>query len=99
MDPFALGAGALTALLVQLDSDQQQRDQRLRELRQDQRELSVRLNEFLSGWDWSRLMSPLVRDALAGIAAAQRRVAAPTLVPQAGLRERPDLTAVPPRAT
>src|SRR3569832_1058098 len=100
MDPLAsLSAGALAALLVQLDADQQQRDQRLRELRQDQRELSVRLNEFLSGWDWSRLLSPLVRDALAGLAAAQRRPPAPALVPGVVLRDRPDLTATSPRAT
>jgi len=95
----ALAAGALAALLVQLDSDQQQRDQQLRDLRNDQRDLSVRLNEFLSGWDWSRLLSPLVRDALAGIAAAQHRVHGATLVPRAVLRARPDLTASSARAT
>ena len=99
MDQLALAAGALAALLVQLDSDQHQRDQRLRELRQDQRDLSVRLNEFLSGWDWSRLLSPLVRDALAGIAAAQRGPMAAALVPRFVLRARPDLTASPLRAT
>ena len=99
MDQLALAAGALAALLVQLDSDQHQRDQRLRELRQDQRDLSVRLNEFLSGWDWSRLLSPLVRDVLAGIAAAQRAPLAAALVPRFVLRARPDLTSSPLRAT
>lgn len=99
MDPSALVAGALAAFLVQSDSDQQQRDQRLRDLRQDQRDLSVRLNEILSGWDWSRVMSPLVRDALAGMAAAHRGLRAAALVPRVVLRARPDLTASPARVT
>lgn len=85
--------GAAGAALWWWNQDSQDRDERLRNAQLDTRQLSNRLNTVLFSADWIRLMSPAVRDAIIGLAAATPTSAPAQTVPPIGSAViRADLT-------
>ena len=85
--------GAAGAALWWWQQDNQDRDDRLRTVQQDNRSLSNRLSTLMNSADWIRLMSPAMRDAAVGIAAATPTTApVQTVPPIAPTASRPDLS-------
>ena len=85
--------GAAGAALWWWQQDNQDRDDRLRTVQQDNRSLSNRLSTLTSSADFIRLMSPAMRDASVGIAAATPTTApVQNLPPIAPTVSRPDLS-------
>jgi hypothetical protein len=86
--------GAAGAALWWWSQDNQDRDDRLRNVQLDNRALSNRLNALMNSADWIRIMSPAMRDAGVGIAAATPTTApAQTVPPITPAATRPDLSA------
>lgn len=85
-----VGAGA-TALYWWARTEDDRR-RRYNELRDDQRAIEVRLNEFLASGDIFRIQLPVVRDAFTGIAEASAGTAAPSPVPNPPSFSRPNTT-------
>ena len=86
--------GAAGAALWWWSQDNQDRDDRLRNVQLDHRALNNRLNTLTNSADWIRMMSPAMRDAIVGVAAATPTTApAQTVPPIAPTAARPDLSA------
>lgn len=87
----ATGMGA--SALWWFAQNEQDRNDRFRNLKADQRDTSDRLNELMSSGDWYRLTTSAVRDVMSGISTANAVRTAPTPIPTTVNQTRPDYTA------
>ncbi len=82
--------GGATSAIYWWARNEDERRQRVEDLRKDNRDLRSRLNEWLGSGDWIRLTLPIVRDALTGIAEASAGSSVASPVPNPPTLNRPD---------
>lgn len=86
----AAGMGA--SALWWFSQNEDDRAQKIRRLREDQRELNVRFNELVGSGDWYRLTTGAVRDVISGLATTNAVRVPSTPIPNPQSQIRPDLT-------
>jgi hypothetical protein len=86
-----LGAGASTLFWwQQFEND---RNNRLRQLQNDNRSTQQQIDDLTTSGDWYRLTTGPVRDIITGIATTMQIATAPTPIPNPSVTARPDLSA------
>lgn len=86
----ATGMGA--SALWWFSENERDRNDKLRQLKFDNRDLNDRLNELMSSGDWYRLTTSAVRDVISGLSTSNAVRTAATPIPSTVNQTRPDLS-------
>lgn len=89
---LAAASGMGASALWWFSQNEDDRNQKLRNLRIDQRNLTDRFNEFQSNGDWYRLTTSAVRDVISGLSTSNAVRTPSGPIPNPSTQVRPDVT-------